>query len=105
MTHHPELVIDAQALLGEGPLWHRRRQRLIWVDIEDNSYIKFQSDGATIAIDPTYGLNEGSSTSSGSCSAACTKVSATDISGQCCTCSGTKRYKRSTWNASTYLCQ
>src|SRR5262245_52920804 len=34
MSHHPELVIDARAVLGEGPLWHPRRQRLIWVDIE-----------------------------------------------------------------------
>jgi sugar lactone lactonase YvrE len=34
MSHHPELVIDARAVLGEGPLWHTRQQRLIWVDIE-----------------------------------------------------------------------
>jgi hypothetical protein len=81
------------------------KKALIWIDIEDNSYIKFQSDGATIAIDPTYGLNEGSTTSSGSCSAACTKVSATNIAGQCCTCNGTKKYVRSTWNATTYLCK
>ena len=32
--HHPELIIDAHAVLGEGPLWHTGRQRLIWVDIE-----------------------------------------------------------------------
>ncbi len=28
-----ELVLDAQALLGEGPIWDARRQLLYWVDI------------------------------------------------------------------------
>src|SRR3954467_5445622 len=34
MSLFPELVIDAHATLGEGPLWHAERQQLIWVDIE-----------------------------------------------------------------------
>jgi sugar lactone lactonase YvrE len=34
MPHVPELVVDAHATLGEGPLWQTGRQRLIWVDIE-----------------------------------------------------------------------
>jgi len=29
-----ELILDAKAILGEGPLWHARTQRLFWVDIE-----------------------------------------------------------------------
>ncbi|HXH06865.1 MAG TPA: SMP-30/gluconolactonase/LRE family protein [Vicinamibacterales bacterium] len=29
----PELVLDARAELGEGPVWDDRRQRLVWVDI------------------------------------------------------------------------
>lgn len=29
----PELVLDAQAALGEGPVWHVAGQRLYWVDI------------------------------------------------------------------------
>ena len=33
MTDQPDLVIDAQAALGEGPLWHAQTQRLYWVDI------------------------------------------------------------------------
>lgn len=28
-----ELVLDARAELGEGPIWDDRRQRLVWVDI------------------------------------------------------------------------
>lgn len=30
----PELVLDAQAQLGEGALWHQKEQRLYWIDIE-----------------------------------------------------------------------
>jgi hypothetical protein len=81
------------------------KDKLVWVDEEDNSYIQFQADGNNIAIDPTYGLNETGSTGSASCSAACTKVSSSDVSGQCCSCNGTKKYKRSAWSNSTYLCQ
>ena len=29
----PELVLDARAQLGEGPIWDDRRQRLLFVDI------------------------------------------------------------------------
>lgn len=29
-----ELVVDAHAALGEGPVWHTRDERLSWVDIE-----------------------------------------------------------------------
>ena len=32
-TSNVELVVDAKAPLGEGPLWHVRRQSLFWVDI------------------------------------------------------------------------
>lgn len=34
MEMQPELVVDAKAILGEGPVWHPRQQRLYWVDIE-----------------------------------------------------------------------
>src|SRR6056297_3792930 len=30
----PELVVDEQATLGEGPVWHTQNQQLSWVDIE-----------------------------------------------------------------------
>jgi sugar lactone lactonase YvrE len=49
MAHNPDLVIDAHAVLGEGPLWHTGRQRLIWVDI----------DGHDLHIsDPATGADE-----------------------------------------------
>ena len=47
MVLTPDLVIDARATLGEGPLWHTRRQRLIWVDIEGHDL--HVSDPATAA--------------------------------------------------------
>lgn len=81
------------------------KKALIWVDIEDNSYIKFQSDGTTIAIDPTYGLNPDAGAKAGSCSPSCTRVASSNISGQCCSCNGTRKYARSSWNANTYLCK
>jgi sugar lactone lactonase YvrE len=30
----PDLLLDAHAILGEGPVWHPRHHRLFWVDIE-----------------------------------------------------------------------
>jgi sugar lactone lactonase YvrE len=33
MTNDVELVLDARAELGEGPLWSARERRLIWIDI------------------------------------------------------------------------
>ncbi len=98
-----EVRTPAGALLGSA--LSKLQEKLVWVDAEDNSYIKFQTEGSAIAIDPTYGLNVTSATTSGSCSAACTKVSSASIAGQCCSCNGTKKYARSAWSATTFICQ
>lgn len=80
------------------------KNKLIWVD-PYNPYVAFQSVGDVISIDPTYGLNEAGSTSSGSCTAACTKISSSNVAGACCSCNNaTKKYTRATWSATTYLC-
>lgn len=34
MSREADLVLDAKATLGEGAIWHARRQVLYWVDIE-----------------------------------------------------------------------
>jgi hypothetical protein len=81
------------------------KNKLLWVDVQ-NPYILFQSVGDVISIDPTYGLNEDGTSSGGSCTAACTKITTTNIAGACCSCNGaTKKFVKSAWNASTFLCQ
>jgi len=71
-----------------------------------NPFIAQKVSGSQVAIDPTYGLNEGGSTTSGSCTASCLKISTANIAGQCCSCSGaTKKFVKSTWSATTYSCQ
>jgi hypothetical protein len=73
---------------------------------DENPFIAQQVSGSQVAIDPTYGLNDTSSTTTGTCAATCVKVSTTNVAGQCCSCSGSiKKFARSTWNANTYLCQ
>ena len=71
-----------------------------------NPFIAQKVSGNQVAIDPTYGLNDSTSTSSGSCSASCLKVSTANVAGQCCSCNGsTLKFARSAWSAVTYVCQ
>ncbi|HEU4577263.1 MAG TPA: RICIN domain-containing protein [Polyangiaceae bacterium] len=72
-----------------------------------NPYIAQQVNGNQVAIDPTYGLDESSQSSTGACSASCVAISVSkSLAGQCCSCNGlTKTFKKSTSNAITYLCQ
>jgi hypothetical protein len=70
-----------------------------WVDFRDLG-------GNVVAIDPTYGLNDEDTTSSGSCAVACTKITTANATGVCCSCGGAnKKFKRAPFNANTYLCQ
>ncbi len=46
-----ELVLDAKAIVGEGAIWHARRQRLYWVDIvEGEVHIHDPARGSDRAI-------------------------------------------------------
>jgi hypothetical protein len=81
------------------------KNKLLWAD-RTNQYIGFQSTGDVVSIDPTYGLNEAGSTSTGSCTAACTKITASSVAGACCSCNGaSKKFAKSTWSATTFICQ
>jgi hypothetical protein len=82
------------------------KYKLAFADIY-NPYINFTNLGnGNISIDPTYGLNPDGSTTTGTCTAACTKISTTSVAGQCCSCGGVnKAYVKATFNANTYLCQ
>jgi hypothetical protein len=80
------------------------KQSLTGADI--NPFIAQQISGNLVAIDPTYGLNESSVTTSGACAAACTKFSTSNIAGTCCSCNGSNRtFKTSAFSTSLYLCQ
>ena len=72
-----------------------------------NPYLNFQNLGnGKVSIDPTYGLDDDGSTSTGSCTAACVKISTTSYAGSCCSCGGvTKAFVKSQWNSITFLCQ
>ena len=36
LTTNADLVLDAKAILGEGPIWHAQKQLLYWVNIFGN---------------------------------------------------------------------
>jgi Cellulose or protein binding domain len=81
------------------------KNKLSWVD-RTNPYIGFQSVGEVVSIDPTFGLNERGSTTTGACLAACVKIGAADIEGDCCSCGGVaKSFARSVWSTATFICQ
>jgi hypothetical protein len=92
---------SGQALTRPGQL----RNKLIYVGYPENEYLSFSSTSSSVSIDPTLGLNDSDATSTGSCAAACTKISLTNVSGECCSCGGvTKTFVRSTFSSVTYLC-
>jgi hypothetical protein len=71
-----------------------------------NPFIAQKVSGSQVAIDPTYGLNTGSSSSSGSCTSSCLKISTANVIGQCCSCNGlSKKFAKSTWSGTTFVCQ
>jgi hypothetical protein len=82
------------------------KYKLAFADIY-NPYVAFTNLGnGNVSIDPTYGLNEDGASTSASCIAACTKITKTNVAGQCCSCGGaTKKLVKSAWNAQTFLCQ
>jgi hypothetical protein len=72
---------------------------------DTNPYIAEQVSGNQVAIDPTYGLDASSTSSTGSCAAACLSVSTASLTGLCCSCNGAaKKFSKSTFNTNTYLC-
>lgn len=72
-----------------------------------NPYINFTPmANGDFRIDPLYGLNDDGVSSAGSCATACTKVSTTNVAGQCCSCGGaSKVFAKTTLNPNIYLCQ
>lgn len=46
---HVELLIDAKAIIGEGPIWDEEKQKLLWIDIMGKSLYVY---------DPANGRNQ-----------------------------------------------
>jgi sugar lactone lactonase YvrE len=45
-----QVLVDAGAELGEGPVWDQRGERLLWVDILRGSLFATQADGSTTRL-------------------------------------------------------
>jgi hypothetical protein len=100
-------TFDAKNTSG-GNLLHpdQLKNKLMFVGGSSNPYLAFSSTGTTVSIDPTYGLDEDPNTSTGSCTPACTKISASSQVGKCCSCNGkTSTYAKSVANANIFTCQ
>jgi hypothetical protein len=79
--------------------------KLIFAGYPENEYLSFTSTSSNVSIDPSWGLNDTGETSTGACSAACVRVSATDLSGDCCSCGGSVHsFVRASFSNSLYLC-
>jgi hypothetical protein len=104
--HYKFNVAFAATTTNPKPLPGQLKSTLAFAD-HMNGWVDFRDLGNNVvAIDPTYGLNDEDTTSTGSCTAACTKVSTTNIAGSCCSCGGVnKTFKRSAFSTSVYLCQ
>jgi ricin-type beta-trefoil lectin protein len=71
-----------------------------------NPFIAQKVSGNQVAIDPTYGLNDSRTTSTGACTASCIKVSTASVAGQCCSCNSVNsKFVKASWSAVTYMCQ
>jgi hypothetical protein len=80
------------------------KNKLLWAD-RVNPYIQFQNVGEVVSLDPTYGLDDVGSTTTGACTAACAKIGVQNVAGNCCSCLGvTKAFRKAVWNPYTYLC-
>jgi hypothetical protein len=81
------------------------KNKLKFLGYPSNKMLNFYLRNGQVSVDPTYGLNEGVTVTAGSCDIAAVKVSSSDLSGKCCNVGGaTKKYVRSTFSSSVYLC-
>jgi hypothetical protein len=84
----------------------RFANQLLFLGHPNNDFLAFSVENERASVDPTYGLSTSDKTTTGSCVAACTKISTESLTGACCSCNGSyKRYSKSAWSTTTYLCQ
>jgi hypothetical protein len=85
---------------------NKLKDNLVFLGYPENKMLNLYVRNGQISCDPTAGLNEGGTTTSGSCTLACTKFSTSNVAGQCCSCNGVNRkLARSPFSSYMYLCQ
>jgi hypothetical protein len=81
------------------------KNKLKFVGYPTNKMLNFYVRNGQVSVDPTYGLNEGVTSTVGSCDIACTKFSASDMVGKCCSCNGaSKKYVKALFNPYVFFC-
>jgi hypothetical protein len=84
----------------------RLQYQLYFTGYPNNPFLNYRQSGGDVVVDPTVGLTEGSSTTSGSCSAVCSQYNTTSLVGNCCSCNGvTKTFSRSPFSPDIYICR
>jgi len=74
----------------------------------NNAWLAFQlnTDGTKVGIDPTSGLTDPGTGTTGACLAVCQKFSMTSLIGECCSCNGVAgTMARAIFNVNTYQCK
>ena len=80
------------------------KNKLLWAG-KYNPYIAFKSTPDTVTIDPTWDLNQGASTSGGSCVASCQKYDRSkNWTNSCCSCNGKSGKFLKPVTANVYKC-
>jgi hypothetical protein len=70
-----------------------------------NPYVGFRNTGDVVSIDPTFGLNDANTTSTGACYESCVRITGSNVAGQCCSCGNrTRTFTKAPWSGTTYIC-
>jgi hypothetical protein len=82
------------------------KDNMVFLGYPENRMLNFYIRNGQTSVDPTGGLNDGGTAMSGSCTVACSKFSASSVTGQCCSCNGRNAsFKNSPFSSYMYLCQ
>lgn len=89
---------------AEGTRIENIKETLVFFGGTLNPFIDFESTSQTIAIDPTGTMNGDTTTTTLSCTSACTSTNL-GLRGGCCACNGmTGKFQSAPWNSRTLYC-
>ncbi|HTV17708.1 MAG TPA: hypothetical protein VMG12_03530 [Polyangiaceae bacterium] len=86
------------------------RNKMVWAD-RNNLTVTYPTPPVILLGASGYWIGEPTPYNPGSspppeCTPSCTKISAVDVTGQCCDCAGNRKtFKKSAWSPTTFLCQ